>query len=116
MAKNTILNRHRAMARVHKKYRRDQAGLQGKYVYCGKRADGDDHIPPVSIAAELLPEYLSELDPVIVPACTHCNSIIGASSELKLVDRRDIVASYLSSKKRGCLNMEKTFMKVNCQF
>ena len=96
------------MKSVHKKYRRDQGGLKGLCVYCGKRADSEDHIPPVSIAADLQPEYLAEIDPVLVPACRHCNSILGASLEMKLVDRRDIIADYLSTKKRRMLDYGKT--------
>ena len=108
MAKSTAHNRSRAMKSVHKKYRRDQAGLNGLCVYCGKRADSEDHVPPVSIAADLQPEYLAEIDPVLVPACRHCNSILGASLEMKLVDRRDIVADYLATKKRRMLDYGKT--------
>ena len=106
-------NRHAAVRSVHKMYRKSEAGLNGKCVYCGKYADTLDHIPPVSIAVNLRREYLAELDPVLVPACRHCNSIIGASEQIKLVDRRDLVAGHLQTKKSRMLNFGKKLLSQN---
>lgn len=110
---NNVKNRHAAVRAVHKMYRKSDAGLNGKCVYCGKYADTLDHIPPVSIAVNLRRDYLAELDPVLVPACRHCNSVIGASEQIKLVDRRDIVANHLYTKKSRMLEFGKKLVTKN---
>ena len=112
-SRSSVRHRHAAVRRVHKMYRKDDAGLNGRCVYCGNGADTSDHIPPVSLAAELDLSYLKDLDPVLVPACRNCNSIIGASPEIKLVDRRDIVANHLSQKKSRMLKLGREIYEKN---
>lgn len=106
-------SRHAAVRRVQKMYRKDNAGLDGRCVYCGNRADTLDHIPPITIATNLDLTYLKEIDPVLVPACQNCNSIIGASQQIKLVDRRDIVANHLETKKSRMLNYGRKIYEKN---
>ncbi len=48
-------------------------------------------------------EYLKEFDPVLLPACQSCNSILGAQMLLTLLDRRDCVAEHLQRKYRRTL-------------
>ena len=112
-SRSSVRHRHTAVRRVQKMYRKDDAGLNGRCVYCGNGADTSDHIPPVSLAAELDLSYLKDLDPVLVPACRNCNSIIGASPEIKLVDRRDIVANHLSQKKSRMLKLGREIYEKN---
>lgn len=100
MSKKSQSRRSALIRQLHRHYRSDDAGLSGVCVYCGARADSVDHVPPLSLAIDLQPEYLITLNPSLFPACRNCNSVLGNSSELKLVDRRDIVAGYLSKKKR----------------
>ncbi len=86
------------MMRVHRLYKKDDASLRGVCVYCGQYAQTVDHVPAVSIAADMSFELLKQLGPKLFPACQHCNNTLGDSHELLLVDRRDLVARRLAAK------------------
>lgn len=103
MPKGSVWARTRAIQRVHRLYKKDNAGLGGCCVYCGAAADSMDHVPPVSIASDMELEALQKLGPKLFPSCRNCNSILGDALPLLLVDRRDLIASYLSAKKRRML-------------
>jgi hypothetical protein len=40
------------------------------------------------------------MSPKLFPACLSCNSVLGETRELLLVDRRDIIANYLQTKRK----------------
>lgn len=87
-----------AMKLRHHHYVRRELGLSGFCVYCGQIADSLDHVPPISLAADLpLPAFL-DLNPSLLPCCQHCNSIIGDSHNLSLSSRREIVEKYLEKR------------------
>ena len=103
MSTKSAKQRHWHMSRVHRLYKHDDPNLGGICVYCGVRASSVDHVPPVSLAADMKIEELIAFGPKLFPACQHCNSILGESWELLLVDRRDIIAQYLEIKKKRLL-------------
>lgn len=109
MASKSAFARHRAMQRVHRLYRRDDASLKGVCVYCGQHAGSVDHVPPISLAADMSLDDLKQIGPKLFPACLHCNSILGNSQELRLVDRRDLIARYLEQKHSRTLKAKRGY-------
>ncbi len=104
MASNSNRTRQLARQRVQRFYKLDEIGLGGACVYCGMKAAGTlDHVPPLSRASEMDLEYLKFLGPKLFPACHNCNSVLGDTHELLLVDRRDIVSEYLQRRKKRML-------------
>ncbi len=87
-----------AMKLRHRHYVRRDLGLSGFCVYCGQNADSLDHVPPISLAADLPFLAFLELNPSLLPCCRHCNSIIGNTSNLSLSSRREIVEKYLEKR------------------
>ena len=75
--------------------------------YCGDRATGIDHVPPLATRASLLNSGIS-LDQYIikdVPACKECNCSIGAQAPFSLVDRKVIAKKHLRRKYRKVLEI-----------
>jgi hypothetical protein len=66
--------------------------------YCGDRASGYDHVPPMAWVESLGSSTFREngVDFLKVPCCTHCNSVIlGPSSSYTLEDRLKEVKRHL---------------------
>ena len=64
--------------------------------YCGDRADGVDHCPPITRVDDyraLQPIYE---DYVKVICCFHCNSILGDTLQISLIDREQYLKSWLA--------------------
>ena len=57
-----------------------------KCYYCGEPASTKDHQPPISVIDRFITSDFG-FECVMVPCCTHCNSMLGAYASTTLADR-----------------------------
>lgn len=76
-------------------------------VYCGQCSNSLDHIPPLSAYSRMDMQDKDHCNPVTVPACVECNSILNAHPALTITERRSIVKNKLRKKYRKFLKMPR---------
>lgn len=74
-------------------------------VYCGDHADTQDHVFPVSVAANIdwvnmNPRVRKNLNPllVMVPACEQCNKLAGAYVPSSILEKRQYIHKKLQQR------------------
>ncbi len=62
-------------------------GVPGVCYYCGVRAQGRDHVPPLSLVSED-PDLREGLPFFLLPSCNECNSMLGNNPIVVIEARR----------------------------
>lgn len=94
-----------AYKRHHHLYQRHV--VYGKYVchYCGDTAPTVDHCPPLATVDAYVDAGIPlETPPLLVPACTECNGILGDASPGDPEERREIAQSRLRRRHQRLLD------------
>ena len=96
--------RDQRLSLYHHRY--DKAGEKGDLcLYCGERATGFDHVPPLSVVDNLVRCGLQVLNLRLYPCCSECNSILGDIYLATLKERRDHLLKYYLKKYHKTLSI-----------
>lgn len=73
---------------------------QSECYYCGEPREAYDHVPPLHVVDQVSTEKIRELDInlLLLPSCTHCNSLLGSKHLVTIGERLDHLHKKLSDK------------------